>query len=88
MTDTLEHLAAIYEHDCIEFARNNPTIGRGMPVKVKAPIRGEGVILETWFSDFYYQHCGNVLMADGTLQNGVLSCNMSVIPFCKLALVK
>lgn len=76
MTEAELNLSSIdYCKAVVEYARNNPEIGRGMPV-LHRDSGMQGVILETYWSEFFYQYCANVLMANGTLRNGVLACNL------------
>lgn len=80
---SLEQHSIDYCKAVVEYARNNPEIGRGMPV-LHRDSGMQGVILETYYSEFYMTHCANVLMADGTLRNGVLACNLKAVGKRKL----
>ena len=65
-----------YDLLLIEDAKNHPTISNGMMVFVFDDIEhqdcvGMGMITETWWSDFLFQHCAHIEMFDHTFRDAV-----------------
>lgn len=76
-----------YLEDLIADAKAHPSIEPGMHVAVYhhmegRPFLGFGVILETWWSNFYSQYCAVIKMIDGTLETNVMACNLERTSRC------
>lgn len=91
MTDTIERLGEVYENEIINAVKANPQIHAGMHVRVfnhSGIILGDGVILETCWSNFYCQHMAHVQLFKGGLAEAVMECNLERIMLPRIRRVK